>query len=99
MNRLRVISLPLSMRKRRESELQPSRWAHDLFRRQSTDFALIHIWRLALSIEGNHAGIEEWFRCTPIGELGGLTAQQLVAQGDAPEVIDFLWSIRRGERG
>jgi hypothetical protein len=60
---------------------------------------VIQIMQLALSIESDPAAIEDWFWSATIRELGGLTAQQLVAQGNATLVIEFLWSIRRGERG
>ena len=66
---------------------------------QAPDFALIQVMRLALSIESDPAAIDDWFLSASIRELGGFTAQQLLAQGDAKKVIEFLWSIRRGERG
>lgn len=71
---------------------------NSLFERRPPDLASIHIWRLALSIENDTACIEAWYRSVPIRELGGLTAQQLVSQGNSTLVIGFLRSIRSGER-
>jgi hypothetical protein len=99
MNEDVVVSLPLYVDRRSQDALQPSPGTRSPFRRQPPHFALINILRLALSIEGDPTRLEEWYRSTPIRELGALTAQQLVAQGDSTLVINFLWSIRRGERG
>lgn len=92
-------SLPSSSNRKSDDLLQLSRRTESILTSQPLDFALIHIMRLALSIERDPAVIDDWFLSAAIRELGGLTAQQLVAQGDAKLVIEFLWSIRRGERG
>jgi hypothetical protein len=65
---------------------------------QAADFDFSHISRLALTIESDRSQVEEWYRADRIRELGGLTARQLVRQGNADLVINFLRSIRRGER-
>jgi len=68
-------------------------------RRQSAEAAFALIARWAADIESERSRIDEWYRCEPIRELGGMTAQQLVMQGDADLVIGFLQAIRRGDRG
>jgi hypothetical protein len=62
------------------------------------DIVFVHISQLALAIESDLSRVEEWYRSVHILELGGMTAQELVIQGSADRVIDFLHSIRRGER-
>ncbi len=69
----------------------------------STLFGLIPValavLRVAAEIEPDRAAVMEWYRCTPIRELGDLSAEQLVALGRAEMVIAFLRSIRDGLRG
>ncbi|RUL72481.1 antitoxin Xre/MbcA/ParS toxin-binding domain-containing protein [Dyella choica] len=60
--------------------------------------AFAYISHLASAIEGDPARVEEWYRCACIRELGGQTAQELVMQGEADRVVDFLYAIRCGER-
>ena len=76
----------------------PLRKTSPLSLNQPVDFEFAHISRLALALESDRSRIEEWYRAEQIRELGGLTAQQLVRQGNADLVISFLRSIRRGER-
>ncbi len=68
----------------------------------STLFTLIPValavLRVAAEIESRPAAVTEWYRTTPIAELGHLTAEQLVALGRAEIVISFLRSIRDGTR-
>ncbi|MHA6205636.1 hypothetical protein ACXU4B_14525 [Dyella soli] len=68
----------------------------------STLFTLIPValavLRVAAEIEPRPAAVMEWYRATPIAELGQLTAEQLVALGRAEVVIAFLRSIRDGTR-
>ena len=40
-----------------------------------------------------------WFHHDPIRELGGWTAAELVRMQRGPQVVAFLRSVRRGERG
>lgn len=65
---------------------------------RSVDVAFARISQLASAIESDPFRIEEWYRFVHIRELGGMTAQELVMQDCADMVIDFLHSIRRGER-
>lgn len=66
---------------------------------QAFDVAFMAILRIASDIESERSRIEEWYRCDPIRELGEMTAQQLVSEGDIDLVIAFLQAIRRGDRG
>jgi hypothetical protein len=69
-------------------------------RSYSTLFGLIPValavLRVAAEIEPNPAVVMDWYRWTPIRELGNLSAEQLVALGRAEMVIAFLRSIRDG---
>jgi len=65
---------------------------------QAEHFEFSYILRLALAIESDRSRVEAWYRADPIRELGGSTARQLVRQGNADLVINFLRSIRLGER-
>lgn len=56
------------------------------------------VLRVAVWVECDPVKVLEWYRHTRIDELGYLTAEQLVALGRAPIVIDFLHSIVSGER-
>jgi hypothetical protein len=68
----------------------------------STVFSLIPValavLRVAAQIEPDPAEVMQWYRSTRIGELGHLTATELVALGRAEAVIHFLQSIRAGQR-
>lgn len=68
----------------------------------STLFGLIPValavLRIAAETESDPEAIMEWYRWTPIRELGNLSAEQLVALGRAELVIAFLRSIRDGMR-
>ena len=57
------------------------------------------VLRVAAGMEPDPLQVLDWYRHTRIAELGFLSAEQLVAMGRAPVVIDFLQSIRRGDRG
>lgn len=57
------------------------------------------VLRVAAHIEPDPERALDWYRHTRISELGLLTAEQLVGMGRASLVIDFLQSIRRGQRG
>lgn len=57
------------------------------------------VLRVAAHIEPVPERVLDWYRHTRISELGFFTAEQLVGMGRAPVVIDFLQSIRRGQRG
>jgi hypothetical protein len=63
----------------------------------STLFGLIPtalaVLRVAAEIEPDPAEVMEWYRSTPIRELGGLSAEQLVALGRVEAVIGFLRAI------
>ena len=69
----------------------------------STVFSLIPaalaVLRLAAEIEPDPADVMHWYRQTRIAELGYLTAAELVSLGRTETVIDFLSSIRDGQRG
>lgn len=45
---------------------------------------------------GSRSSAWAWYQTHPISALGGLTAQQLVAEGRAYEVIAFLDHIHQG---
>lgn len=65
---------------------------------QLGDVAFVQISQLASAIESDPDRVGEWYRSVRIRELGEMTAQQLVMQGNADRVIGFLRSIQRGER-
>jgi hypothetical protein len=56
------------------------------------------VLKLALMIEPRMALAIAWYLHTPIKELGGISAKQLVDQGKAAWVAAFLKSIYRGDR-
>lgn len=56
------------------------------------------VLRAAAEIEPDPERVLDWYRYTPISELGSLTAKQLVWAGCASIVIDFLQSIGCGRR-
>lgn len=56
------------------------------------------VLRVAAHIEPDPEQVLDWYRHARISELGFFTAEQLVEMGRAPVVIDFLQSIRRGQR-
>lgn len=62
------------------------------------DVAFVPISQWALAIESDLSRIREWYLSVHIRELGGMTAHELAMRGSADLVIDFLRSIRRGER-
>lgn len=68
----------------------------------STMFSLIPValavLRVAAQIEPNPSRAIHWYRNTRIAELGHLAAVELVALGRAEAVIQFLQSIRDGQR-
>lgn len=68
----------------------------------STLFGLIPVTlavlRSAVEVEPSPMAVMQWYRSTPIMELGGLCAEELVAMGRAEVVIGFLHSLRDGER-
>lgn len=70
--------------------------------RYSTLFSLIPValavLRVAVEVEPDPAEVMYWYRNTRIGELGHLTAAELVALGRAEAVIDFLRAARDGQR-
>jgi len=69
----------------------------------STLFGLIPVTlavlRVAAEIEPDPVEVMEWYRSTPILELGGLSAEQLVALGRVEAVIGFLRAIGRDRDG
>ena len=60
--------------------------------------ATLAVLELARRIEPDIAAAIHWYRHTPIAELDGRTALQLVAQGRADAVMDFLRAIGAGDR-
>jgi hypothetical protein len=56
------------------------------------------VLRIAQEIEPNANEMLSWYQHTKINELDSLTAEQLVHDGRAAEVIRFLRSIRSGVR-
>lgn len=60
--------------------------------------AALAVLRVAAEIEPRPTAVMEWYRRTPIRELGNLSAEQLVALGRAEMVIAFPSSIRDGTR-
>ena len=52
------------------------------------------IIRMVIEIqEGSYEGAEEWYRSQPLPGFGGLTAEQLVKQGEAKGVIEHLKAV------
>lgn len=70
--------------------------------RYSTMFSLIPaalaVLRTAAQIEPDPHTTMDWYRRTPIAELGYLTAEQLVALGRTEALIAFLQSVLEGAR-
>ncbi len=68
----------------------------------STLFGLVPValavLRVAAEVEPCPEAVMQWYRHTPIWELGNLPAERLVALGRAEMVIAFLRSIRDGAR-
>lgn len=68
----------------------------------STLFSLnpvaLAVLRSAAEVEPSPAAVMEWYRTTPIRELGNLCAEELVAMGRAEMVIGVLRSIRNSGR-
>ena len=60
--------------------------------------ATLAVLELARRIEPDVAAAIHWYRHTPIEELDGWTALQLVAQGRADAVMSFLRAIGEGCR-
>jgi hypothetical protein len=56
------------------------------------------VLELAQMIEPRFAAAITWYLHTPIMEFGYLTARDLVDQGRAEYVVNFLKSVFRGER-
>jgi len=56
------------------------------------------VLRVAAEVEPCPKAVMQWYRHTPIRELGNLPAERLVALGRAEMVIAFLHSIRDGAR-
>jgi hypothetical protein len=56
------------------------------------------VLRIAQEIEPNPNEMLFWYQNTKINELDSLTAEQLVHDGRAAEVIEFLRSIRSAVR-
>ena len=78
---------------------RPTLWTDNGAEDRALDPAVMEVVQLGRSIESDVTLFNEWFRTSPIWELGGLTAQELVARGDSTMVIEFLLSITRNERG
>jgi len=57
--------------------------------------AALAVLRVAAEVEPDPVEVMEWYRTTPIRELGGLCAEQLVALGRVEMVIGFLRAIGR----
>lgn len=55
--------------------------------------AALAVLRVAAELEPDPVEVVEWYRATPIRELGGLSAEQLVALGRVEAVIGFLRAI------
>jgi hypothetical protein len=79
----------MSWSSRKSGVTSPNQWG---------DIAFVHISRLASAIESDPSRVEEWSRSVCIRELGGLTAKELVGQGNADLVTGFLRAVQRGER-
>jgi hypothetical protein len=56
------------------------------------------VLRIAQEIEPNPNVMLSWYQHTKIDELDSLTAEQLVHEGRAADVIRFLRSIQTGAR-
>ena len=54
---------------------------------------------MAGDIETDRYLLRAWYSGVPIGELGGCTAAELVARGEAERVMDFLRARREGWHG
>lgn len=54
--------------------------------------------KLAMTIEPNERRVMEWWNATPIEELGGLRAGELVARGLQNLLEKFLLAIIFGDR-
>ena len=57
------------------------------------------ILRMAAAIEPDAVLLMNWFQGDPITALGGLTAEELVANGAYEELVAFLCAIDRGSSG
>ena len=57
------------------------------------------VFELARLVEPSMAAVIIWYVHMPIKELDNLSARQLVEEGRADAVLDFLKSIYFGERG
>jgi len=59
---------------------------------------VLSVLRIAQEIEPNPNAMLSWYQHTQIDELDSLTAEQLVHDGRAAEVIRFLRAIQAGVR-
>lgn len=56
------------------------------------------IYAIASMVEPDRRAVDHWYQATPINELDGGTAQDLVAEGQGARVLSFLSDIVRGRR-
>lgn len=56
------------------------------------------VLKAAMRIEPNSTETTWWYLHTPIAELGGLTAAQLVLDGRVEDILRFLHSVQQGKR-
>ena len=56
------------------------------------------VLKLAIQLEPDASLAVDWFLTTPLHELGGCTAEQIVIQGDAEKVIAMLQAIKNRSR-
>jgi hypothetical protein len=59
---------------------------------------VLRVLRIAQEIEPDVNAMLFWYEHIQIDELGSLTAEQLVGEGRANEVVRFLRSIQSGSR-
>lgn len=61
--------------------------------------AKLRLMKLARAIEPDARRLAEWWTQTPIGELDGHTAEELLAMGMQGRIEQFLLAIVFGDRG
>ncbi|QNK01327.1 hypothetical protein [Dyella telluris] len=60
--------------------------------------AMLAVLESARKVETSFLAVIAWYRDVAIAELDGCTARELVANGRAADVIDFLSDIQQGGR-
>jgi hypothetical protein len=56
------------------------------------------VLQAARAVDHDCDAVMGWYHSDAIVELGGLTAEQLVARGEGRRVLELLRAIRMGER-